>query len=465
MKDSSTIHGPTRLDTASSVSEQYYREFEGKIFFIQMPGGLFLQDDPQARKILETIRMFRDHGIHVTIMFTGGPYTQHVVESATKHRSLTPMLRKNVISGIQEEVVVTARLISSLCEEIGLGCEDIGPHIVEAERKLGCGETGRVMAVDSRPIVEAIERKNIPIVPFGGMESGEYLYVNPDDNAAEVAHEVSAHKLLFLSDTGAIRLPNKNGNGSSNGKTKVCYIDHDRAMHLFREQGVDGTFIIQNDMASKLVAGARAVSGNVSQVHYLPPEAEALRDDVLTHTGGDRGGTLLEYRHSHRITTASMGDLDAIMRLREESSKEEHHKTPGGTPYLKPMPAKEMAMLIQNNVVFVFKHRNIAVGSMYHKPIDGHVQVTEIGGFVIGENYQSSQYGKELFEHVWSRIHEAGIPRAISLTASEKLSPLYKHYGMRDSGEFADFTRKSLGRYGADAHLLETWVFDTSKPL
>jgi GNAT superfamily N-acetyltransferase len=435
---------------SAAVSEQYYREFRARKFVIQVPADGFLDHSQEAKTIIEAVRIFREHGIGIVLAPTLGQKLSTEIFGLPIDRHFEkPIVPPSLLADIGKESEMTNNAIITLLLHERMSPDLLPDNTITAERTRG--NTGRIMSVDGKHATRLITAHKTPILPVGARDAqNEYVWVNPDDAIAEFAHEVSAGKLIFMQEEGPLSRPSRSGNGPR----KISYIDHDGGMRRFREMNDPA----QAPMVSKLWAGLRAVSGNVHQVHYLYPDGQALLDEVLTHTGGERGGTLLEYRQSRSIGIAAETDLQSIMELREACSTAAHHKTPNGTQYLKPMTADAVLDIIKVGRMIVFKHRNFVVGTIYLKPVDPDTM--EIGGFAVSENHQNSQFGRDLLEQALELGRDLGCKRAMSLTASDAVIKLYNQYGTPDSGEFAPIVSTAAERYGTDGHLLKAYVFD-----
>ncbi len=437
---------------SAAVSAQYYREFRAKKFVVQVPADGFLQNTEEAKTIIDAVRIFREHDIGIVLApALGQKLSTEILGLPVDRHYEKPIVPPSLLADIGKESAATNNAIATLLLHERMNPDLMPDNTITAERTRG--NTGRIMSVEGKHATRLITAHRTPILPVGGRDMhNQYLWVNPDDAVAEFAHEVSAAKLIFMQEEGPLSRPSRAGNGPR----KVSYMDYDGGMRRFREMNDPA----QAPMVSRLLAGLRAVSGNVHQVHYLYPDGQALLDEVLTHTGGERGGTLVEYRQSQNIGVAAEGDLQSIMELREACSTAAHHKTPNGTQYLKPMTADMIVDIIRTGRMIVFRHRNFVVGTIYLKPVNGDPETMEIGGFAVSENHQNSQFGRDLLEHALELADDLGCRRVISLTASDAVKKLYSQYGTPDAGEFEPIVSNAAKRYGTDGHLLKAYVFD-----
>lgn len=443
--------------TAPTTAESYLKQFEGGTFVIKV-GGKPLDNPATLQGIMQGIGQFRDNGIACVFVHGGGVQVDDILGSSAKHPDT--QLRITPASAI--ETVERARMelserIWTHCNNAGVHAEILDPGVTTAERILQHGETGRVRSVSRRMIAAALARGKMPIIPFGGRDhEGRYLNANADDNAAEVAIEMEAQKLLLLTNTDGVELPGKKGNG---GKRKISFMDSDRLAMLLRKHshGEDGEpkFVIGEGMYPKLRAAQNAIgSRKVGAVHILRADGSALLDEVLTRTGS---GTMIERFQSVLIDTATEDDVESIEELLQEAQK---FTTPKGTSFLKTRTRPEILADLPGTLVF--EHQGVPVGTICYSNLASHQNTALIRSFAVAENHQSSQYGRVLLEECLVRIREAGYTRAVSITAADQLKHLYRQYGgVQDQGEFADVLAPSLKRYDpTERELVHLYAFD-----
>jgi acetylglutamate kinase len=450
------------------TSETYWQQNAGNIFVSKASGTVFHRDNPGLGiKLLSTIAAFRKHGIQNVLVHGGGKQLDEIMAADAPKNKVTQlrMTPKRLISAVERERQAVSDQIASLCQEIDLPCEILPPSVVRAERILGHGETGRVRHIVREKIEDVLRQGKLAIVPFGGVvdseEGEEYLNVNADEDAAEIARALGAAKLIYVTNEDGIQRPSRNGNG---GSRRISYLDYSAATRLLREQDDQGRFIISAGMLPKLEMAMRAVAGGVSQVHLVPAKTgHEVLDEVLQLTGSDFG-TLIEYLQSVEVVQAEPQDLDEIIGLREDCSAPES-STPNGTPYLRPLPRNEISRQLPNTIVI--KHRGIVVGSISCENVIDHPRTMKIGGFAVGENHQESQYGRELFEQMLDRLAKDSIragscyDEAISITAAPGVAHLFAHYGRADTeGKYAGELAAARKRYGTDADQVQLFVFD-----
>ena len=440
---------------APTTADEYYKQFEGETFVIKL-GGKPLDDPMALSGVIRSIDDLRRHGVNCVLTHGGADAFDAAVGTSKHPETQLRITPASAIARIESVRTELSERIWTYCNNAGVDAEILDPGVTQVERILQHGETGRVQSVTRRAILAALARGKLPIIPFGGRDhEGKYLNADPDNNAAEVAIELEARKLIMLTSTDGVQLPGRKGNG---GAKKISFMDADRLATLLRKQigGENGPqFAIGEGMYPKLRAAQDAIlSRRVGAVHILRAGGAELLDEVLTRVGS---GTMIERFQSVRIESAIENDVDTIVALLQEAQK---FTTPKGTSFLKTRTPDEIRADLDTTLVF--EHQEVPVGTICYTALSGHEGTALIRSFAVDGNHQSSQYGRELLAACLDRIRQAGYKRAVSITAADQLKHLYRQYGgVKDEGEFADVLAPSLNRYDpTERELVHLYAFD-----
>ncbi|MGE9291801.1 MAG: amino-acid N-acetyltransferase, partial [Puniceicoccales bacterium] len=182
---------------------KYVPMFRGQTFVISVDGSVVAHEG--FRNLLMDLAVFRSLNIRVVLVHGVGQQ----IRSLGEKRGV-PILDAYGSGPTNEEVLqlaiessgdVSTRILSQFTE-LGVSCAI--PNAVRAtERGIIRGEdfllTGKVEKVDA-PVLENLLSAGItPVIsPVAANRSGQILRVNSDAIAAEIAGELNASKLIFL---------------------------------------------------------------------------------------------------------------------------------------------------------------------------------------------------------------------------------------------------------------------------
>ncbi len=431
----------------------YLKDFQGKTFVIKVSGKVF-EDPDSLQKVIDDIRQLREAGIRCVLTYGGTSTLDRRIEPLGG-KALHPdtglrVTPARAIPLIKKERDSLGRKIKALFAARGIAVQVLPPQALQAERLPGHEETGRVVKVDRERLQRVLAADKMPVIGFTGEDQGKTLNINADAAAAAIAIAIEAEKLILLTHTNGVQIPN------GSGDRKLSFADADRLLMLLRKRRADDTWVIDKGMLAKVKAALEAVLGGVQQVHIV--YFRELLQEILTRTGV---GTLIEKHQTHRIESASQKDLDAIQALHDESSEGASAKTPGGVPYLKPLSPRQHRALRPRTLVL--NHRGVLIGKISWESVKGNPKAAYIGGFAVAEDRQGEQQGQFLMEEMLRRLKVEGRTVAVSITANPHVKKLYARLGGRATTS-APWQRQLLThsrkRYGEEASLAELFVWD-----
>lgn len=175
--------------------------------------------------------------------------------------------------------------------------------------------TGKVERVDAKSLQLFLDQGIIPILPPLGFDGeGRTYRVNSDTIAVEVADSLRAAKIIFLCESGTLRLAGR----------VVRQLSVEEAEDLVRKNKVPED---QRSICLKLEAGARACRQGVPRVHLLDGHVnEALLAELFSSEGI---GTMIHSNEYQHIRRAFKKDVRRIMALIRQSVQNEEliHRT------------------------------------------------------------------------------------------------------------------------------------------
>ena len=188
----------------------YIQRYNGKVIVVKY-GGNAMIDEELKQAVICDIVLLSLVGIKVVLVHGGGPEISDMLKKIGKESKFINGLRytDEETVGIVQMVLAgkVNKDIVSLIENkdgraIGLCGLDGGmlkARPVESDEPLGF--VGEVAAVDTRPIVDIMEKGYIPVIATVAQGTDGHVYnVNADTAAAQIATALRAEKLILLTD-------------------------------------------------------------------------------------------------------------------------------------------------------------------------------------------------------------------------------------------------------------------------
>lgn len=280
-----TITRKQAENIASVLSEglPYIRKFKDKIIVVKY-GGAAMTDTFLKESFCRDIALMRLVGMKPVIVHGGGPQIGKELEKAkieTKFENglrITNKPTMNIVKKILGTQINSE--IASLIKKYGGNAISFNHNkyqIVKAVKKppqngIDLGLVGKVDKVMTSNLKKSINNGLVPVVaPIGISKKQEYLNINADEVAGEVAQALGAEKLILLTDVKGI--------GDSNKKL-ISKISLSKGQKILKEK------FIQGGMTPKLSAALEARGNGVRSCHIIDgrvPHAVLL--EVLTEEG------------------------------------------------------------------------------------------------------------------------------------------------------------------------------------
>ena len=280
-----TITRKQAENIASVLSEglPYIRKFKDKIIVVKY-GGAAMTDTFLKESFCRDIALMRLVGMKPVIVHGGGPQIGKELEKAkieTKFENglrITNKPTMNIVKKILGTQINSE--IASLIKKYGGNAISFNHNkyqIVKAVKKppqngIDLGLVGKVDKVMTSNLKKSINNSLVPVIaPIGISKKQEYLNINADEVAGEVAQALGAEKLILLTDVKGI--------GDSNKKL-ISKISLSKGQKILKEK------FIQGGMTPKLSAALEARGNGVRSCHIIDgrvPHAVLL--EVLTEEG------------------------------------------------------------------------------------------------------------------------------------------------------------------------------------
>jgi acetylglutamate kinase len=182
-------------------------------------GGAAMVKDSLKASFANDIKLLRSAGLLPVVVHGGGPEITHTLKKlGSKQSEFVDGIRVTAPEEVKVvEMVLTGKInteIVSLLNQggsndaVGVSGKDAG--LLRARKLLGeggrdLGMVGEVTQVNGAYIEMLLDKNYVPIIsPVGIGEDGEGYNINADTAAAEIAAELRADKLIYLTDVAGI---------------------------------------------------------------------------------------------------------------------------------------------------------------------------------------------------------------------------------------------------------------------
>ena len=274
------------LDKAEILIEAlpYIQRFSGKIIVIKY-GGSAMLDDELKMKVIKDAVLLKLVGFKPVIVHGGGKEINRWVDKVgMEHEFIdgfrvtdgdTMELVEMVLSKVNKDLV--AKVQSLGVKAAGISGKDGG--LIRVKKKMPGGRdigfVGDIVSVDTKIIKDLIEKDFLPIVFPVGMDDEFNTYnVNADEAASAIAMELSAEKLVYLSDVEGVR------ENPDDPETVFSELYAGEAEDLMKKG------IISGGMLPKIQNCLDALKGGISRIHIMDGRIpHSLLLEIFTHKG------------------------------------------------------------------------------------------------------------------------------------------------------------------------------------
>jgi acetylglutamate kinase len=251
----------------------YIREFHGKTVVIKY-GGAAMSDPALKEEFARDVVLLKYVGMNPIVVHGGGPeitsYMERLdlpvefVDGLRVSNPETVEIAKMVLVGkVNKDIVILVNRHGT--PAVGL-CGDDG-LLFRATRQTSpsgqdIGFVGRIERVDV-DLLNRVAEDYIPVVASVGADRDGHSYnINADEAAGAVARELSAYKIMFLTDVpGWLRDPADPQSVISEAGAEL--------VETALTGGLDGAPPVSGGMRPKLQACLDAIHGGVSHAHIV----------------------------------------------------------------------------------------------------------------------------------------------------------------------------------------------------
>lgn len=262
----------------------YIQKFNRKIIVVKY-GGSAMSDPELQKNVIKDVTLLKLVGFKPIIVHGGGKEISKWVEKTGKTPKFVNGLRVTDEETMEIAEMVLGKVNKSLVtmvqelgvKAVGISGKDGG--LLTCEKKYSNGEdigyVGNVTKVDTKVLLDLLEKDFLPIVsPIGTDENFTTYNINADDAACAIAKAVKAEKLAFLTDVEGVY---KDFNDKS---TFISHLTETEADKLIKSGVIGG------GMLPKLANCTEAIKEGVTRVHILDGRiAHCLLLEIFTNEG------------------------------------------------------------------------------------------------------------------------------------------------------------------------------------
>lgn len=245
----------------------YIQKYYNKVVVVKY-GGNAMVSQQLKDAVMSDIVLLSLVGIKVVLVHGGGPEITDTMEKMGKESKFVNGLRYTDAETAEIVQMVLAGKINKelVCKLTGLGGRSIGlcgldAQMIQAHKLTNKGDigfVGEIDKIDTRPILDVLEKGYIPVVATVGCDKEGHVYnINADTAAAAIASELGAENLILMTDIRGL-LRDKNDDS-----TLIPVVKLNEVPSLVK----DG--VIQGGMIPKVECCVEAIRRSVGKAFIL----------------------------------------------------------------------------------------------------------------------------------------------------------------------------------------------------
>ena len=381
---------------------QYVPRFRERTFVVAVDGQVAASEN--FSNVLLDLAVLRSLSIKVVLVHGAS----HQIEKLAAERKLAISNSDGIgltdPATLQVSIDAAIRLTNEIME--GLSSVDLRAAYINALIAHPAGilggidqqYTGKVERVDVKAFKLLLDEGIIPIVPPLGFDGeGRTYRVNSDSIALEIAEELSAAKILYLTPSSAFAAP-------ANLPRQLSVSETEELLKKRRSELAPG-------LVSKLEYAARACVQGVPRVHLLDGGVnEALLNEVFSHDGI---GTMVYSNEYQQIRRIFKKDVRAVMSLIRQSVHNEE---------LVRRTRAEILDHLEDYWLLEIDRSPIACVALHLQPAES---AGELACLHVSKAHENQGHGKKLMAFVENLAREKGVKNlfALSTQAYSYLQP------------------------------------------
>lgn len=196
------------INTTSYWKKQFMTLQKHQLGVVKASGKLL--EEPHLTQLCSELAYIGDDaGFYLPLVIGGGVEYDRLCKDVRKVNGLRvtskDLMERILEKSIANQIKVQSRLIACGTDAITMPSEiiNVEPHGYEIDtnnEKVELGYVGNIVSINTKPIIEAIHDKKIPIIPHVGYHNGEYWNINATSVAKELVRYLGAKKLIIEGD-------------------------------------------------------------------------------------------------------------------------------------------------------------------------------------------------------------------------------------------------------------------------
>lgn len=273
----------------------FIRRYHGKTVVIKY-GGSAMVDKEIRQEFIKDIVLMKYVGIHPVIVHGGGPEINQMLERVNKTTEFIEGLRVSDQDTVElAEMVLSAKINKGIVADIqrqggkAIGLSGKDGNLITAKKKfadkngeqIDIGFVGEIENINPDIIYTMTKDNYIPVISSIGMdEDGNTYNINADYVAGAIAAELSAFRLIFLTDVDGIMM------NFRDPSTLLKEVGYEEVLKLIKDE------VISGGMLPKVRTCLDAIDRGVKNVIILNGKTlHAILLEIFTAEGA---GTLIK---------------------------------------------------------------------------------------------------------------------------------------------------------------------------
>ena len=262
----------------------YIQKFNRKIIVVKY-GGSAMSNPELQRNVIKDVTLLKLVGFKPIIVHGGGKEISRWISKVGKEPQFVNGLRVTDDETMEIAEMVLGKVNKSLVtmvqelgvKAVGISGKDGG--LLKCQKKFSDGQdigyVGDVVGVDTKILLDLIDKDFLPIVSPIGIDDNFTTYnINADDAACAIAKAVNAEKLAFLTDVEGVY---RDFNDKSSFISHLTAKEADELMN---------SGVIGGGMLPKLNNCTDAIRNGVNRVHILDGRIpHCLLLEIFTNEG------------------------------------------------------------------------------------------------------------------------------------------------------------------------------------
>ena len=260
----------------------FIQKFSKKICVVKY-GGAAMVEKELKYSFARDIALMKQVGINVIVVHGGGPQIDSQL--------LKVDIERNFVDGIRVTDKKTIEVVSNTLNNIvnkdivdlintnggnAIGIAKSKNSSIKVKKyvssKVDYGFVGEIINIDTNYIYELMNSNYIPVIaPLGYDENNNIYNINADSAASAIASQLSAEKIIFLTDqTGVL----------NNQKELISSLNLGEIKKLTEEN------VITGGMLPKIEACSNAINNNVKMAHIVDGRIQhSVLLEIFTNEG------------------------------------------------------------------------------------------------------------------------------------------------------------------------------------